>query len=87
MNPAGSKLSKDILHEFITHQQELLALLNETEHKDLNNGKVAVEFLKLLTLTLGDAFQFVIVHEQRHLLQALNAIRVQSKAKSTLITF
>lgn len=87
MNPAGSNLSKDILHEFVTHQQELLALLNEVQSKDLNKGKVAIEFFKLLSFNLGDAFQFVIVHEQRHMLQALNAIKIQSPAKSTLVTF
>lgn len=87
MNPAGSNLSKDILHEFITHQQELLALLNEVQSKDLTKGKVSIEFFKLLSFNLGDAFQFVVVHQQRHMLQALKAIRVQSSSKSTLVTF
>jgi len=87
MNPAGSKLSKAVLQEFISRQQQLLTLLDEASQVDLNKGKVPVEFFKLLSLTIGDALQFVVVHEQRHVLQAMGAIKTQAVADGKLITF
>ena len=77
MNPTGSLLSKGVLDEFLIHQSTLLTLLDDAKQVDLNKVKIPVEFLHLLKMNLGDALQFVIVHEQRHLLQARNAM-VQS---------
>lgn len=86
MNPVGSKLSITVLQEFIKHQQELLALIDRAAGKDLKTGKVPVEFFKLLTFTVGDALQFVAVHEQRHMLQALRVIKTQT-TNNSLVTF
>lgn len=78
LNPAGSQIDKEVLDRFLTHQHSLLAILENTKRLNLNKIKIPVEFFKLLKLRLGDCLQFVIVHQQRHLLQAkevLNIIR------------
>lgn len=71
MNPSGSHLGREVLREFLDHQTQLLTLLQQARHADLNRKAVPVEFLKLLKLRLGEALEFVVVHQQRHLQQAL----------------
>lgn len=70
MDPLNSSLGLGVLEEFMAHQKNLLAILEQASRVDLNKAKVSVEFLRLLKMNLGDALQFVIVHEQRHLQQA-----------------
>jgi hypothetical protein len=72
MDPTGSLLGRGVLDEFLIHQSKLLGLLEEAEQVNLNKIKIPVEFLRLVKMNLGDVFQFVVVHEQRHLLQARN---------------
>jgi hypothetical protein len=77
MNPMvglQSKLDRSGIHEFVKHQHELLRILDAAKRADLNRSNVPVEFLRLLKMRLGDALQFVIVHEQRHLIQARNVL-------------
>ncbi|SFQ28559.1 DinB family protein [Hymenobacter arizonensis] len=71
MNPSGSQLDRETLTEFCAHQQQLLALLAQARHTDLNRKAVPVEFLKLLKLRLGETFELQVLHEQRHVQQAL----------------
>ena len=71
MNPSGSRLGREVLTAFLAHQIELLDLLERAHAADLNRKAVPVEFFKLLKLRLGEALEFVVVHQQRHLQQAL----------------
>jgi len=70
MNPTSGSLKKEVIVRFLGNQQELLDILDKTSKVDLNKASIPVEFFKLLRMNLGDALQFVIVHEQRHLKQA-----------------
>jgi len=71
MNPGGGRLGREVLSEFLAHQTELLDLLAHAHAADLNRKTVPVEFFRLLKLRLGEALEFVVVHQQRHLQQAL----------------
>ena len=71
MNPHGSRLGREVLAEFLTHQTQLLELLTQAQYADLNRKAVPVEFFKLLKLRLGEALEFMVVHQQRHLQQSL----------------
>lgn len=71
MNPSGSQLGREVLTEFQQQQQHLLELLAEAQHTDLDRKTVPVEFFKLLKMRIGETFEFVLVHEQRHVQQAL----------------
>lgn len=79
MNPIGSRLGREVLVEFQQHQQHLLELLAQAQHADLNRKAVPVEFFPLLKMRLGEAIEFVLVHEQRHMQQAL-------RVKASLLT-
>ncbi|MFK7981792.1 MAG: DinB family protein [Saprospiraceae bacterium] len=69
-NPVGSQLTKETMTKFLTYQQELLTLLEQAKGKNINQRKVPVEFFKLIKMKIGDALDFVITHERRHILQA-----------------
>jgi hypothetical protein len=71
MNPSGSRLGREVLTEFARHQQHLLELLAQAHSADLNRKAVPIEFFKLLKMRLGETFEFVVLHEQRHVQQAL----------------
>jgi len=82
MNPLESSLRKEVVFRFLKNQQELATILEDASKVDLNKASVHVEFLKILRMNLGDALQFVVVHEQRHIKQA-NAVKSNLK---TLLT-
>ncbi len=83
LNPGGSKLGVKVLEEFLTHQRHLLELLNKAKGANLNQRIVKVEILRLLRIKTGDAFRFVVTHEQRHLQQALAAKALAEAAAHT----
>ena len=71
MNPSGSSLGREVLAAFLQYQQQLLQLLTQAQHADLNRKAVPVEFFQLLKMRVGETFEFVIMHQQRHMQQAL----------------
>lgn len=71
MNPIHARLDKATIEQFIAQQHEMLALLNRAQKVDLNRTKTSISITKLVTLKLGDTFRFVIMHNQRHMEQAL----------------
>jgi uncharacterized damage-inducible protein DinB len=73
MNPSGSRLGREVLTEFCQHQQQLLELLAQASRTDLNRKAVPVEFFKLLKMRVAEALEFVVLHQERHLQQALRA--------------
>jgi hypothetical protein len=82
MNPMlglQSRLGRSTVHEFLRHQHALLRILDSAKRADLNQSTIPVEFFKLIRMRLGDALQFVVVHEQRHLIQARNVLSNASK--------
>jgi uncharacterized damage-inducible protein DinB len=80
LNPIHSQVSRSAMDEFLQHQRDLLVLLKKAESVNINTVRIPIEFFRLLKMNLGDAFQFVIVHQQRHMDQ-LN--RILSKINRT----
>lgn len=72
-NPVDETLNKDVIKTFLEQQQELLALVTESENTNLSKVRVRTT-LPLIRLRLGDTLRFVIYHNQRHLEQAQRAI-------------
>ncbi|PRY14796.1 DinB family protein [Pontibacter ummariensis] len=71
MNPNNSQLNRATIEEFLNHQVELLSLLEGAKNTNLNKKAVPVEFFKLLKLRIGEALEFIVLHEERHIQQAL----------------
>ena len=70
MNPNHSQLDQATVREFLAHQAELLDLLTRAQQADLSRKAIPVEFFRLLKLSIGDALEFVVAHQERHVQQA-----------------
>ena len=81
MNPAQSVLDRSVIDEWMHHQEQRLELLTAARSINLNQSHVPIEFFKWLRLNVGDTFQLLVCHEQRHMLQAL---RVKAKVEPVL---
>jgi hypothetical protein len=68
--PAKSDISETIINDFIENQQKLTAMITAAENFDLRKIKIAEPLSPALNLRLGDAFEILLMHEQRHFLQA-----------------
>jgi len=85
MNPVNSSVTTEALREFLKEQRGLLKVLHLARNVNPNQGNVSVEFFKLLKLNIGDALQFVVVHQQRHLNQALAVLSKLQKQNAALV--
>lgn len=81
MNPHNSQLTEKVLTEFLQHQDNLLRLLTSAAKADLNQKAIPVEFFKLLKMRLGEALEFLVLHQQRHIQQAQ---RVKEQARQPI---
>jgi hypothetical protein len=67
-----------VIAEFIRQQEDLLQLLRIAHRKDLDQSKVPISVMPLLRLKIGDVFQFLIAHNERHMQQAKRNLTTQS---------
>lgn len=68
--PAADLDAHAVVAEFIQQQETLLLLLREAKNIDLNKIRIPISIMKWLRLKLGDVFQFIVAHNERHLQQA-----------------
>ena len=59
-----------VVAEFIQQQETLLTYLKQARAADLNAIKIPLSITNWVKLKLGDAFQFLIAHNERHVQQA-----------------
>lgn len=69
-----------VIKEFIEHQHKLLQLLDTAAKRNLEKIRIPTSINKLIKLKLGDTFRFLIAHEQRHMIQARNALKATGVA-------
>lgn len=67
--PAGFD-SRVVVEEFIRQQEWLQRLLRQSQLANLNRIRIGLSILPWVKMRLGDVFQFLIVHQERHLAQA-----------------
>ncbi len=70
MNPNNSLLTSQVLEEFLRHQETVKALLVKAQQKDLNKKTIAIEFMRFIKMKTGEALEFLVLHQQRHIGQA-----------------
>lgn len=68
--PSSQLDSAKVVSEFIRQQEELLHLLRDGVDKDLDAIRIPVSILPLIRMKIGDVFQFIIAHNERHMQQA-----------------
>ena len=59
-----------VVAAFIQQQEQLLLYLKQARHTDLNRIRIPISIMRWIKLKLGDVFQLVIAHDERHLQQA-----------------
>lgn len=55
---------------FIQQQETLISCLHRAAKADLNSIRIPISIAKFIRLKLGDVFQFLIAHNERHIRQA-----------------
>lgn len=68
--PEAALDAKDVVAEFINQQEQLLKILRVAKNKHIQQIKISISIAKFLKLHLGDALQFLIIHNERHIQQA-----------------
>ncbi len=63
-----------VVVEFIHQQETLLRLLRLSRSADLNRIRIGISILPWMKLKLGDVFQFVVAHQERHMQQAMRVL-------------
>ncbi|WP_177734547.1 DinB family protein [Flavobacterium inviolabile] len=74
-DPLGISLNEIILDIFIAQQEELLQCLDSARQVNVMKSKTGISISKWIRLQLGDTFQFVIYHNERHLKQAESILK------------
>ena len=64
-----------VFNEFLQHQQKMLQLLEVSRRRNLSTIHIPITISRFIRLKLGDMFRFLVAHEQRHLIQARNAVK------------
>jgi hypothetical protein len=61
-----------VIAEFINQQENLIEYLRHGKLKNLNSIRIPISIAKWIRLKLGDVFQFIIAHNERHIRQAMS---------------
>ena len=64
----------DTVVNFLKNQLELVHILDSAKQVNLLKVKIPISISKIIRLRLGDALQFVIYHNERHIQQIKNTI-------------
>lgn len=68
--PASDLNAAAVVATFIHQQEALLSYIRAAKHHDLNKIKIPISISPFIKLKLGDVFQFIIAHNERHMEQA-----------------
>lgn len=72
--PAADLDAQAVVATFIQQQEWLLELLKKAQTTDLNAIRIPISITRLVRLKLGDVFQFIIAHNERHIQQAMRLL-------------
>jgi len=79
LKPNLSKSNGDeILNEFLGFQNTILSVIEDLEGMSLIKPKIVTVVGPILKMRIGDALHFMIAHNQRHITQAKNVLRIIS---------
>jgi hypothetical protein len=66
-----------VREEFIAYLDELITRTNQAAKVDLHKVRVTSAIGPILRFKLGDALQFITVHNQRHIMQAQKVLEAK----------
>lgn len=64
-----------IVANFIYHLEEMLLILSKAKHIDLNRGSISSSISPMIKLRPCDTIEFLLVHNQRHIIQAKKQVK------------
>lgn len=64
-----------VMGSFLANQNEIASLLDLAREHNLTKIKTAISLTKWIKMRLGDVFQFVIMHNERHIVQAQSRVK------------
>lgn len=64
-----------VMSEFIAQQEHLLELIRKARQADLDAVRIPISISRWIKLRLGDVFQFLVAHDERHIQQALRQLQ------------
>jgi hypothetical protein len=67
-----------VVAEFIDQQETMLRYLQQARDFNLNDIRIPLSIFKWVTFKLGDAFRFIIAHNERHIQQAKRNLVLQN---------
>lgn len=76
--PDADLNASKVVAEFLRQQEVILMCLRKAEAKNLDKIKIPISIGKFICLRLGDVFQFIIAHNERHIRQAQRNLVLQS---------
>ena len=62
--------------DFRKYQDDLILLIEKARYYNLNTLKINSSIGRIIRFKLGDAFRFVIAHNQRHIQQTINVLQM-----------
>ncbi len=68
--PAQSNLAETIVKDFLHQQERVLDFMKASEGLDLSAVIITSPVVNFITYSMMDAYRLIVVHEQRHILQA-----------------
>lgn len=72
--PEVDLMPEVVMTKFLSNQDELIKLLENAKDYDLTKIKTAISLTRWIKMRLGDVFQFVIMHNERHIVQAQSRV-------------
>ena len=66
------------INEYVQHNADFLNLIEEAAKIDMRKTKVPLSLRPVVKLNIGDALLFMVYHNERHIFQAKNALKLTS---------
>lgn len=79
--PAMSDVSETIFNDFAENNRKLIAMIEACKDLEVHQIKIPEPLSPALNLRLNDAFEILVLHEQRHFLQAERVMQMESFSK------
>jgi hypothetical protein len=73
----ASLKTENAVQDFLAYQEEMLTIIAESRFINIRKAKCALAVNSFVKLRLGDAFQFVVYHNERHVEQAKNVLHTK----------
>lgn len=82
-NPLVNKTLKteNAPQDFLKYQDKMLEVLKDSDQINIRKAKCSLSVRPIVKLRMGDAFQFIVYHNERHIEQARKVIKMKGFPK------